>query len=252
MCNYRFVFNYLLYNILKALNITSTPDFITGEIIIFDKPLTWTSFNLVSKVRHFIIKKLKIKKLKVGHAGTLDPLATGLLIIATGKCTKLIEQIQAGEKVYEATIFLGATTPSYDLEKEIDKTFDISGITEDMVIATLEKMKGKSLQSPPLFSALRVNGKRAYELARKGDTTELEKREITISDIKILDISLQLIKVEITCSKGTYIRSFANDFGKLLNNGAYLHALRRTKSGDFSIENAFTIEQFEEFVKNSL
>lgn len=232
---------------LKYFDGTQEPDFINGEIILFDKPYTWTSFNVVSKVKFLIIKKLKIKTLKVGHAGTLDPLATGLLIIATGKSTKLIEEIQGGEKVYEAEIYIGATTPSFDMETAINQTFEINNISNSNIEEALELLKGKKLQSPPIYSAIRIAGKRAYEFARSGKSLEMAQREVVISEIIIEKIELPIIKLQITCSKGTYIRSLANDLGLLLNNGAYLKSLRRIKSGYFSVENAFTVENFEKF-----
>lgn len=229
---------------------TKTPDFIRGEIIIFDKAKTWTSFNVVNKVRNRICKKYGLKKIKVGHAGTLDPLATGLLILTTGKYTKLIEEIQQGEKIYEAVFCLGATTPSFDLEKEIDQRFDYSQITEAQIIEAIESMKGTSLQSPPIYSAIKKDGKRAYEYTRKGREVELDKRCITISEIQIQKIEMPYVHLRIECSKGTYIRSLADDFGKRLNNGAYLHELRRTNSGYFNLDDAFTLEDFDEYLNN--
>lgn len=227
----------------------TTPDFIKGEIIIIDKAKTWSSFNVVSNIRNKICKKIGIKKLKIGHAGTLDPLATGLLVLTTGKSTKLVEEIQATKKTYDAVFCLGATTPSYDLEKEIDKRFNYSNITEENIIEVLKTMEGTWLQNPPIYSAIKKDGKRAYEYTRKGREIELNKRSVTISQIEIKKIELPYVSICIECSKGTYIRSLADDFGKRLNNGAYLHELRRIKSGYFSIEDAFTIESFDEYLK---
>ena len=220
------------------------PDFETGEVIIFDKPYSWTSFDVVNKVRKKISEYTGIRKFKVGHAGTLDPLATGLLILCTGKKTKLIEELQGGTKVYEAEFCLGATTPSFDLETKIDKTFDISGITEDDVRKALAGLCGEREQMPPVYSAVQVNGKRAYEFARKGRTVELKHKKITVYDITVKKMEFPLIDVTITCSKGTYIRSLADEFGRSLGNGAYLKSLRRTRSGEADISKAVKLEEF--------
>ncbi|MDR2835114.1 MAG: tRNA pseudouridine(55) synthase TruB [Bacteroidales bacterium] len=230
---------------LENIDFSKSVDFLKGEIIVIDKPLTWTSFNVVNKVRNIICRKLQLKKMKVGHAGTLDPLATGVLVLASGKYTKLIEQIQAGEKVYDAVVCLGATTPSYDLETKIDQIFEYQHITLEMINEAVDKLRGVIMQSPPKYSALKIEGKHAYDLARKGKEVILEKREIILSDIIIQKIELPYIHLQISCSKGTYIRSVAHDIGLNLNNGAYLYSLRRIKVGDFSVENAFTLEEFE-------
>jgi len=221
-------------------------DYKEGQIILIDKPLEWTSFQAVNKIRWLIRKQFSIKKIKVGHAGTLDPLATGLLIICTGKFTKKIDSYQAQEKEYTGTITLGATTPSYDLETEVDVTFDITGITEDRIKAATHQFIGDIQQQPPVFSALKKEGKRLYEYARAGEEVEIPKRTIHISEFEITSIELPNIHFKVTCSKGTYIRSLAHDFGKALDNGAHLSALRRTKIGDFNVVNATSIEAFEE------
>jgi tRNA pseudouridine55 synthase len=224
-----------------------TPDFESGEIMVIDKPQTWSSFDVVNRVRYRLRDITGNYKIKVGHAGTLDPLATGVLILCTGKCTKLIEELQEGEKVYEAVFRLGATTPSYDLEKDIDATFDISGITEEMIYEVAKSFLGSSMQTPPVFSAVQINGKRAYEYARKGKKVKLEEREIFISKYNIDEINLPDVKLTIACSKGTYIRTLAHDFGKRLDNGAFLYYLRRVKSGNFSINDAVDLNHFMEF-----
>jgi tRNA pseudouridine55 synthase len=220
-------------------------DYKEGQVILIDKPLEWTSFQAVNKVRWLIRKSFNIKKIKVGHAGTLDPLATGLLIICTGKFTKKIDTFQAQEKEYTGTFTLGATTPSYDLETEIDQTFDISEITSEKIYEATKQFLGEIQQQPPVFSALKKDGKRLYEFARSGEEVEIPYRTVTISEFEITNIELPKIDFRVVCSKGTYIRSLANDFGKALNNGAYLSSLRRTKIGDFSVENAVGIEAFE-------
>lgn len=220
-------------------------DYKEGQVILIDKPLEWTSFQVVNKVRWLIRKSFDIKKIKVGHAGTLDPLATGLLIICTGKLTKKIDTFQAQEKEYTGTFTLGATTPSYDLETEIDQTFDISEITSEKIHDATKQFLGEIKQQPPVFSALKKDGKRLYEFARSGEEVEIPFRTVTISEFEITSIDLPKIDFRVVCSKGTYIRSLANDFGKALNNGAHLSGLRRTKIGDFSVENAVGIEPFE-------
>ena len=220
-------------------------DYKEGQVILIDKPLEWTSFQAVNKVRWLIRKSFEIKKIKVGHAGTLDPLATGLLIICTGKFTKKIDTFQAQEKEYTGTFTLGATTPSYDLETEIDKTFDISEITSEKIHEATTQFIGEIQQQPPVFSALKKEGKRLYEFARIGEEVEIPFRTVTISEFEITKVELPNIDFRVVCSKGTYIRSLAHDFGKALNNGAHLSALRRTKIGEFSVENAVGIEAFE-------
>lgn len=221
-------------------------DYKEGQVILIDKPLEWTSFQAVNKVRWLIKKQFGIKKIKVGHAGTLDPLATGLLIICSGKFTKKIDTFQAQEKEYTGTFTLGATTPSYDLETEIDQTFDISEITSEKIKATTQQFIGEIQQQPPVFSALKKEGKRLYEYARSGEEVDIPFRTITISEFEITHIELPKVAFRIVCSKGTYIRSLARDFGKALNNGAHLSALRRTKIGEFSVENAVGINEFED------
>ena len=220
-------------------------DYKEGQVILIDKPLEWTSFQAVNKVRWLIKKSFGFKKIKVGHAGTLDPLATGLLIICTGKFTKKIDTFQAQEKEYTGTFTLGATTPSYDLETEIDQNFDISEITSEQIHETTKQFIGEIQQQPPVFSALKKDGKRLYEFARNGEEVEIPFRKITISEFEITRIDLPNVDFRVVCSKGTYIRSLANDFGKALNNGAHLSALRRTKIGDFSVANAISISDFE-------
>ncbi|MCG2418004.1 tRNA pseudouridine(55) synthase TruB [Aequorivita sp. F47161] len=220
-------------------------DYKEGQVILIDKPLEWTSFQAVNKIRWLIKKSFGIKKIKVGHAGTLDPLATGLLIICTGKFTKRIDTFQAQEKEYTGTFTLGATTPSYDLETEINNTFDISEITSEKIQEATKQFLGEIQQQPPVFSALKKEGKRLYEYARSGEEIEIPFRTITISEFEITKIELPIVHFKVACSKGTYIRSLANDFGKALNNGAHLSALRRTKIGDFSIDKAIDIEAFE-------
>ncbi|HBC04837.1 MAG TPA: tRNA pseudouridine(55) synthase TruB, partial [Aequorivita sp.] len=220
-------------------------DYREGQVILIDKPLEWTSFQAVNKVRWLIRKSFGIKKIKVGHAGTLDPLATGLLIICTGKFTKKIDTFQAQHKEYTGTFTFGATTPSYDLETEIDQTFDISKITSVKIHEATKQFIGEIQQQPPVFSALKKDGKRLYEFARSGEEVEIPFRTVTISEFEITKIALPKVDFRVVCSKGTYIRSLANDFGKALDNGAHLSALRRTRIGEFSVEDAVGIEAFE-------
>ena len=220
-------------------------DYLDGQVLLIDKPLEWTSFQVVNKLRWLIRKQYGLKKIKVGHAGTLDPLATGLLIICTGKFTKQIEQYQAQEKEYTGTITLGATRPSYDMETEIDQTFQLDHITEEQILKTTEQFLGEIDQFPPIFSAVKQDGKRLYELARKGQKPEVKSRKISISEFAITGVELPEVHFKVRCSKGTYIRSLAHDLGKALNNGGYLSALRRTKIGQFDVANAQSIEAFE-------
>ena len=203
-----------------------------GQVLLIDKPLTWTSFQVVNKLRWEIRQRFNIKKIKVGHAGTLDPLATGLLIICTGKQTKQIDTYQGQVKEYTGTFTLGGTTPSYDLETEIDNTFPTAHITEELLHETTKQFVGEIQQKPPIFSAIKKDGKRLYELARKGETTEIKERTVTVSSFEITKIKLPEVEFRIICSKGTYIRSIAFDYGKALNSGGYLSALRRTKIGN--------------------
>jgi tRNA pseudouridine55 synthase len=219
-------------------------NFQIGEIILIDKELKWTSFDVVSKLRNSIKKKLDIKKIKVGHAGTLDPLATGLLIICTGKMTKNIENFSKLNKTYTGKITLGSTTPSYDLETKPNVHYPIEHIDENMIINTAKKFEGKIFQKPPIFSAVKKDGVRLYKLARKGMDVNIKKREIIINNFTINSINLPEIEFTVTCSKGTYIRSLANDFGKELNSGAHLSELRRTSIGDYLIEDSFKIMDF--------
>jgi len=219
-------------------------DFKNGQVLLIDKPLHWTSFQVVNKLRWHIRKQFNIKKIKVGHAGTLDPLATGLLIICTGKQTKEINTYQGQSKEYTGTFAIGATTPSFDLETEINETFSIEHITEKMVHETCSQFLGDIEQKPPIFSAIKKDGKRLYEIARKGETTEIKARTVTISEFEITNINFPNLDFRVVCSKGTYIRSLAHDFGAALNSGAHLTALRRTKIGDFSVDNAQSITGF--------
>ena len=220
-------------------------DFKEGQILLFDKPLGWTSFQLVNKVRWLIRKSCSIKKIKVGHAGTLDPLATGLLVICTGKFTKRIEEFQGQEKEYTGTFTLGATTPSYDLETEIDQTYPTQHISEEKIREATSQFLGEISQFPPVFSALKKDGKRLYEYARNGEEVEIPSRKITISSFEITKISIPNVDFKVTCSKGTYIRSLAHDFGKALGSGAHLSALRRTKIGALNVEDSLDVESFE-------
>ncbi len=218
--------------------------FKNGQLLLIDKPLNWTSFQVVNKLRWAIRQKFNLKKIKVGHAGTLDPLATGLLIICTGKFTKKLNLIQSEKKEYTGTFTLGATTPSYDLETKVDKTFSTDHITEEKINNIIKIFLGEIEQTPPLYSAIKKDGVRLYELARKGENTEIKSRKINIFDFEITNINMPNIEFRIVCSKGTYIRSLANDFGKALKTGAHLSSLRRTKSGDYHIDNAISPETF--------
>jgi tRNA pseudouridine55 synthase len=222
-------------------------DYKNGQVLLIDKPLTWTSFQVVNKLRWEIRQRFNIKKIKVGHAGTLDPLATGLLIICTGKQTKEIHIYQGQIKEYTGTITLGATTPSYDLETEINQTFSTEHITEDLLKETTKQFIGDIQQKPPIFSAIKKDGKRLYELARKGETTEINARTVTVSKFEITNINLPEVDFKVVCSKGTYIRSLAFDFGNALKSGAHLSSLRRTKIGDFSVDKASSVN---DFIKN--
>lgn len=234
----------------KCFDLSYTPDFELGEILVIDKPLRWSSFDAVNKIRFLLRGFTGNKKIKVGHAGTLDPLASGVLIICTGKATKIIDEIQSGDKTYEAGFRLGATTPSFDLETEINQRFDLTTINEEQIEQTAQSFLGTSFQTPPIYSAIQINGKRAYEYARKGKKIILDKREITISEMKIDKINIPDVMLTITCSKGTYIRTLADDFGKRLDNGAFLYYLRRIRSGNFSINDALEINDFENYINN--
>lgn len=223
-------------------------NFKEGEVLYFDKPLTWTSFAVVNKIRYHISKKIGVKKIKVGHAGTLDPLATGVMIICTGKATKRIEEFQYNTKEYIATLKLGATTPSFDLEKEIDATYPTDHITREMVEEVLKSFIGTIEQVPPVFSACKIDGKRAYDLARKGDDVELKAKTLVIDDIELLECNLPEIKIRVVCSKGTYIRALARDIGVALNSGAHLTGLIRTRVGDVKLEDCMKPEDFEKWL----
>ena len=221
-------------------------NFAEGEMLLINKPYKWTSFDVVGKIRN----SFKPLKLKVGHAGTLDPLATGLLIICTGKLTKKIDEFQAQDKEYTGTMTLGATTPSYDLETEVDATFNISELTEAEIIENCKNFIGDIEQFPPAHSAVKVDGERLYLKARRGETVELKSRKVSISEFEITRIELPEVDFRVVCSKGTYIRSLAYDFGKLLNNGAYLSKLRRTRSGDFHVDNAYEVMELVNHVRS--
>lgn len=222
-----------------------------GKILLIDKPLTWSSFQAVNKIKYTLKRKYNLpKSFKIGHAGTLDPLASGLLIICTGKFTKKIQELQGMIKEYTGTFYIGATTPSYDLETEVDKTFSTEHITDELIKETTQKFLGKIDQKPPVFSAIKKKGKRLYEHARAGEEVEIQSRKISIYEFEITRIALPEIDFRVVCSKGTYIRSLAYDFGKALNSGAYLSSLRRTKIGEFSVENATLPVEFENFVNN--
>lgn len=225
-------------------------DFLEGCTIVVDKPYTWTSFDVVNKIRWNLKQALGVKNIKVGHAGTLDPLATGLLIICTGKNTKLIDQIMVGEKTYTGTILLGKTTPSYDLETEYNQEFPVEHITSELVQEVRKTFLGEIQQVPPIFSAKQVDGKRAYDLARAGKEVILKSNTIHISSFTLSMDRFPEIDFEISCSKGTYIRSIAYDFGKALKSGGVLTSLRRTKSGHFSLENSKTVDEWIEFIRN--
>mgnify|MGYP004568346937 FL=1 len=227
-------------------------DFVEGEILAFDKPYRWTSFDVVGKARWLLCHRLGLKKLKVGHTGTLDPLATGVVVVCTGRKTKLIDQLQAHRKEYVATLQLGATTPSFDLEKPVDCTYPTAHITRQLVEKTIPGFLGEQWQVPPMFSAVKVDGKRAYQLARHGEEAELKPKLLVIDEIEILrfdEIAMQL-ELRIVCSKGTYIRALARDIGLRLGSGAHLIALRRTKVGDITINDCITFPQFEQLIDN--
>jgi tRNA pseudouridine55 synthase len=219
-------------------------DFEKGETLLFDKPFDWSSFDVVKKIR-YMIKKRVGKEIKVGHAGTLDPYATGLLILCTGKSTKQIESIQGASKTYTGIIQLGSTTPSYDLETDINQTFSVEHITEDLILKTAKQFIGEQMQLPPIFSAKMIDGKRAYEFARKGLDVEMKPNSISIYSFEARLIEDNQITFQIECSKGTYIRSIAHDLGKALNSGAHLTKLTRTGIGEYKLDNAFSIEKFQ-------
>lgn len=228
-----------------------TPEeYLEGQVLLIDKPLKWSSFQAVNKLKYLLINKVGLpKKFKIGHAGTLDPLATGLLLICTGKFTKKISELQGQAKEYTGTFYIGATTPSYDLETEIDQTFPTDHINEDLIHETVEQFLGEIDQKPPIFSAIKKDGVRLYEHARAGESIEIESRKTTIHEFEITRIALPEVDFRVVCSKGTYIRSLAYDFGKAMNSGSHLTVLRRTKIGDYDVKNAIDITLFEESFK---
>lgn len=229
----------------------SAEDFSNGQVILIDKPLHWSSFQAVNKMKWILKSKLGLKKIKIGHAGTLDPLATGLLIVCTGKFTKKIPEIQGQIKEYTGTFYIGATTPSYDLETEVDARFETAHLSDELIVKTTEKFLGEIDQKPPIFSAIKKDGKRLYEHARAGETVEIAARKTVIHEFEITRIALPDVDFRVVCSKGTYIRSLAYDFGLALDSGAHLTALRRTKIGDYSVDKAFDISAFEDSVAHS-
>lgn len=224
-----------------------TKDYIEGELLLFDKPYEWTSFDLVNKIRVKLKYALRKKNIKVGHAGTLDPLATGLMIVCTGKATKRIDLLSGLDKEYIATIELGATTPTYDLESMVDERFAVDHITPDLLNETLQRFMGDIEQMPPIFSAIKIKGEKAYELARRGEKIELKPRPITIFALEVLEFNMPKLVLRVHCSKGTYIRSLAHDLGKALGSGGHLTGLIRTRIGEFSLEQA---QEIEKFVRN--
>ncbi len=224
-------------------------NFKNGEIIYINKPYKWTSFGVVNKVRYLVCRKQGVKKMKVGHAGTLDPLATGVMILCTGKATRRIEEFQYQTKEYVATIKLGATTPSFDLEKEIDATYPTEHITRELVEETLKSFIGTIEQIPPAFSACKIDGKRAYDLARKGEEVELKAKTLVIDEIELLECELPVIKIRVVCSKGTYIRALARDIGTALNSGAHLIGLERTRVGDIKLTDCLTLDEVEAWIE---
>lgn len=227
-------------------------DFIAGEVLFFNKPLTWTSFDLVNKFRYKLSRKLKVKKIKVGHAGTLDPLATGVMIVCTGKATKRIDEFQFQTKEYIATLKLGETTPSFDLEKEVDAVYPTEHITRELVEEVLKQFIGTIEQVPPVFSACKIEGKRAYELARNGEEVPLKAKTLVIDEIELLAYELPVIKIRVVCSKGTYIRALARDIGVALHSGAHLIALERTRVGDVTLDQCMNPEDIDAFLDREI
>ncbi len=227
-------------------------DFVTGEILYVDKPLEWTSFDVVKRLRGVLLHRLHRKKFKVGHAGTLDPLATGVMIVVTGRATKLIESLQAGVKEYVATIRIGATTPSFDLETEVDAVYPTEHVTEELIRKALPKFTGRIEQVPPAFSACKVDGKRAYKMARKGHEVELKPKVLVIDEIEMLsfDAAEMVVTLRIVCSKGTYIRAIARDLGEALGSGAHLIGLRRTRVGEVTVDKCLSVDQTVELIRN--
>ena len=233
-------------SIITPNQINKETDFVSGALLLVNKPPEWTSFDVVKKVRNLIKKKLQIKKIKVGHAGTLDPLATGLLIVCTGKFTKRIDEIQRQGKCYTGHFTLGASTPSFDLETKVNQTFETAHITKQLLEEVVKQFEGEINQIPPIFSALKKDGERLYKLVRKNKKVEIESRKVTIHSFKITKINMPEVSFKISCSKGTYIRSIANDFGKALNSGAHLSELCRTKIGEYDLKQATNIKELEE------
>jgi len=223
-------------------------NFTEGEVLLINKPYNWTSFDVVNNIRYFIRKTLNLPKIKIGHAGTLDPLATGLLLLCTGKLTKKIDEFQAQEKEYTGTFTIGETTPSFDMEKEADFTFDYAHVDENLILQTAQKFTGTFEQIPPIFSAVKIGGKRAYDFARNNEEVKIASKTITISEFEITNIRLPEIEFRIVCSKGTYIRALARDFGETMQCGAYLSALCRTRIGSFELKNALDIETFKSII----
>ena len=227
-------------------------DFIAGEVLFFNKPLTWTSFDLGNKFRYKLSRKLKVKKIKVGHAGTLDPLATGVMIVCTGKATKRIDEFQFQTKEYIATLKLGETTPSFDLEKEVDAVYPTEHITRELVEEVLKQFIGTIEQVPPVFSACKIEGKRAYELARNGEEVPLKAKTLVIDEIELLACELPVVKIRVVCSKGTYIRALARDIGVALHSGAHLIALERTRVGDVTLDQCMNPEDIDAFLDREI
>lgn len=225
-------------------------DYISGEILVIDKPYRWTSFDAVKRLRGAVQRRLNAKRFKVGHAGTLDPLATGVLLVCTGRATKRIAELQEGMKEYVAEITFGATTPSYDLEKEIDATYPWEHITPELIAETLPKFQGHLMQVPPVFSAVKVDGKRAYNYARKGKEVEIKAKPLEIKELEVLSWEAPKLTLRVLCSKGTYIRALARDLGEAMNSGAHLTALRRTRVGDYTINDAMSLDQALELIKD--
>lgn len=226
-------------------------DLISGEVLAIDKPLGWTSFDAVKRLRGAIQRRLHLKRFKVGHAGTLDPLATGVLIVCTGRATRRIEELQGGSKEYVATLQLGATTPSFDLETQIDATYPFDHVTREAVEAVLPRFRGEIMQAPPIFSAVKIDGKRAYKLARKGAEVELKPKPLVITELEIIAFEPPRLELRIVCSKGTYIRALARDIGQALGTGAHLTALRRTRVGDIGIGSCLSVDEAVELISNA-
>ena len=227
-------------------------DFINGEILYFNKPLHWTSFDVVNRVRRILCRTIDQKKLKVGHAGTLDPLATGVMVLCTGKATKRIEELQYGVKEYIATLQLGATTPSFDLEHPIDQTYPTEHITRELVDETIKRFVGEIWQVPPVYSAVKIDGKRAFDYARKGQEVEIKPKLLVIDEIEVLKFEDMQLTIRVVCSKGTYIRALARDIGEALNSGAHLTALQRTQVGEIRLEDCMEVEDFIQCIESGI